>query len=107
MRKVKGNTPFGKYAKAAWAERGFDGLWGKVGLRGGGGAGPDGPKYEENSFSNKNWIFEYTKALKICTRRFRRNFDMRVFSKNLLGYPSILEKIKYAMPWYATLSKIN
>jgi hypothetical protein len=22
-----------------------------------GGAGPDGPKYEENSFSNKKWIF--------------------------------------------------
>jgi hypothetical protein len=28
-----------------------------------GGAGPDGPKSEESSFSNKNWIFEYTKAL--------------------------------------------
>jgi hypothetical protein len=26
-------------------------------------------------------IFEYTKALEICTRRFRRNFDMRIFSK--------------------------
>jgi hypothetical protein len=32
-------------------------------------------------FSNKNWIFEYTKALEICRRRFRRNFDMRIFSK--------------------------
>jgi hypothetical protein len=46
-----------------------------------GGAGPDGPKYEENSFSNKNWIFEYIKALEICKRRFRRNFNMRVFPK--------------------------
>jgi hypothetical protein len=45
-------------------------------------AGPDGPKSEENSFPNKNWIFEYTKASKICTRRFRRNFDMRIFPKN-------------------------
>jgi hypothetical protein len=46
-----------------------------------GGAGPDGPKSEENSFLYKNWIFEYTKALEICTRRFRRNFDMRIFPK--------------------------
>jgi hypothetical protein len=44
-------------------------------------AGSDGPKSEENSFPNKNWIFEYTKALEICTRRFRRNFDMRIFPK--------------------------
>jgi hypothetical protein len=46
-----------------------------------GGAGPGGPKSEEDSFSNKNWIFEYTKALEICTRRFRRNFDIRIFPK--------------------------
>jgi hypothetical protein len=26
-------------------------------------------------------IFEYTKALEICSRRFRRNFDMRIFPK--------------------------
>jgi hypothetical protein len=26
-------------------------------------------------------IFEYTKALKICTRRFRKNFDMMIFPK--------------------------
>jgi hypothetical protein len=44
-------------------------------------AGPDGPKSEESSFSIKNWIFEYSKALEICTRRFRRNFDMRIFPK--------------------------
>jgi hypothetical protein len=48
-----------------------------------GGAGPDGLKSEENSFLNKNWIFEYTKDLKICTRIFRRNFDMRIFPKIL------------------------
>jgi hypothetical protein len=28
-----------------------------------GGAGPDRPNSEENSFLNKNYIFEYTKAL--------------------------------------------
>jgi hypothetical protein len=30
-------------------------------------------------FRNKNSIFEFTKALKIYTRRFRRNFDVGVF----------------------------
>jgi hypothetical protein len=43
--------------------------------------GEAGPKYEESSFLNKNWIFEYIKALEICTRRFRRNFDMIIFPK--------------------------
>jgi hypothetical protein len=32
-------------------------------------------------FLNKIWILEYKKALEICTRRFRRNFDMRIFPK--------------------------
>jgi hypothetical protein len=49
MRKVEEKTSFDKYANAAWAERGAGGLWGVAG-----GAGPDGPKTEENSFSNKN-----------------------------------------------------
>jgi hypothetical protein len=31
---------------------------------------------KEKSFWNKIWIFEYTRALEICTRRFRRNFVM-------------------------------
>jgi hypothetical protein len=42
-------------------------------------AGPGGPNSEEKFFLNKNWIFEFTKALEICRRRFRRNFDMRIF----------------------------
>jgi hypothetical protein len=29
----------------------------------------------------KNWISEFTKAMEICTRRFRRNFDMRILPK--------------------------
>jgi hypothetical protein len=33
------------------------------------------------SFQNKNWIFEYTKALENCTRKFRRNFDVGIFPK--------------------------
>jgi hypothetical protein len=32
-------------------------------------------------FQIKFDFFEYSKALEICTRRFRRNFDMRVFPK--------------------------
>jgi hypothetical protein len=46
-------------------------------------AGPNGLKVKENSFSNKNLIFDYSKALEICRRRFRRNFDMRIFPKFL------------------------
>jgi hypothetical protein len=38
-----------------------------------------GRNLKENSFRNKNWIFEYINALEICTRRFRRNFDMGIF----------------------------
>jgi hypothetical protein len=31
-----------------------------------------GRKLTENSFLNKNWIFEYISALEICRRRFRK-----------------------------------
>jgi hypothetical protein len=44
-------------------------------------AGPIGPKVRKNSFSKNNLIFEYSKALEICRRGFRRNFDMRIFPK--------------------------
>jgi hypothetical protein len=40
-----------------------------------------GQNLKEKSFRNKNWIFEYTRALEICTWRFRRNFDMGIFHK--------------------------
>jgi hypothetical protein len=53
VRNVEENTPFKKYANTAWAEQGTGGLWGGAGQRGGG-ARPDGPKSEENSFLNKN-----------------------------------------------------
>jgi hypothetical protein len=49
VRKVEENTPFEKYANAAWAEWVERGAGGRRG-----GAGPDGPKSEENSFLNKN-----------------------------------------------------
>jgi hypothetical protein len=44
-------------------------------------AGPDGPKSEENYFQINFGFFEYTKALQIFRRRFRRNFDMGIFCK--------------------------
>jgi hypothetical protein len=38
-------------------------------------------KVRKKNFWIKNWIFEFTKALEICRRRFRRNFNMRIFPK--------------------------
>jgi hypothetical protein len=43
--------------------------------------GRSGPKVMKNSFPNKNLVFDYSKALEFCRRRFRRNFDMRIFPK--------------------------
>jgi hypothetical protein len=43
--------------------------------------GPIGLKVEAKFFLNKNWIFEYTRALEICWRRFRINSDMGIFPK--------------------------
>jgi hypothetical protein len=40
-----------------------------------------GPKARKKNFLIKNQIFEFTKGLEICRRRFRRNFDMRIFPK--------------------------
>jgi hypothetical protein len=40
-----------------------------------------GPKVRKRNFWIKNWIFEFTKALEIYRRRFRRTFDMRIFPK--------------------------
>jgi hypothetical protein len=62
-------------------EEGPSGPSGRKAKRAGWLAGPAGPKSEENSFPNKNWIIKYTNALKICLRRLRRNFDMGIFPK--------------------------
>jgi hypothetical protein len=80
--KLKEEAPFGKFTKAAqaeWAERVHGGLRGKAGRHGRGWAG--WAEIWEELFPNKIWIFEYTMALEVCTRRFRRNFDMRIFPK--------------------------
>jgi hypothetical protein len=56
-----------------------------------------GPKASKKNFRIKKWIFEFTKALEICTRRFRRNFDMRI-SLNSSKLLKDFRKIQYAMP---------
>jgi hypothetical protein len=73
--------------------RGLDGLVGMVSACGdgmaGGLAGPEaeraarlaGPKARKKNFQIKIGFFEFTKALEICRRRFRRNFDVRIFPK--------------------------
>jgi hypothetical protein len=40
-----------------------------------------GLKARGNFFWNKIEILEFAKALEIYTRRFRRNFDAKIFSK--------------------------
>jgi hypothetical protein len=64
----------GDGTEAGWQH----GLRGRVGRLA---AGPNGPEVKENSFLNKNLIFDYSKALEICRRRFRRNFEVRIFPK--------------------------
>jgi hypothetical protein len=51
--------------------------------------GPEAKK----SFRNKNWIFEFIKALEICTWRFRRNFDTWIFPKFFYASQGFLENI--------------
>jgi hypothetical protein len=86
-REPKGKTYFHKYAINTWAswagkvefgpreERGQRAGWanGRVGRKVG------QAESEEKNFWIKILIFEFTNTLEICTRRFRRNFDMRIF----------------------------
>jgi hypothetical protein len=93
LRKLEEETAFGRYEKAAQAgmgrvhvrpaeEKGRPvGLAGLRGRMGRLAAGPIGPKVKEKFFSEKNLIFDYNKALENCRRRFRRNFDRRIFPK--------------------------
>jgi hypothetical protein len=69
----RGRGPVGRGGAAGWEKKGMGRGWAER---------PDGPKAEENYFRIKFEFFEYTKALEICTRRFRRNFDMRIFPKS-------------------------
>jgi hypothetical protein len=76
-----GDAQGGGGAQLAWVKEEEETGVGHVGRTGRRWLGRLGQNLKENSFRNKNWIFEYTKALKICTRRFSRNFDMGIFPK--------------------------
>jgi hypothetical protein len=73
-------------ARAGWAGRPISSC---VDGAAGGPAGPEakraagsaGPKIRKKEISELKLDFEFTKALEICRRRFRRNFDMRIFPK--------------------------
>jgi hypothetical protein len=89
-RESKEKAHFCNYANGV---RGLSSLGRPVGFglrEGRGQREPAGPKAEwaawsamqkarKKNFRIKNWNFEFTKALEICRRRFRRNFDMRFF----------------------------
>jgi hypothetical protein len=73
-------------ARAGWAGRDCFDLWGRRSqgagwARGQAGCGVGRAESKEKNFRIKNWIFEFTKALEIYRRRFRRNFDTRIFPK--------------------------
>jgi hypothetical protein len=108
-RERPGGPTEGHWAGWPMGRRGGEGRWATARPKGRMGrlaAGPIGLKVKENSFPNKDLIFEYTKALEICRRRFRRDFDMRIFLKSS-RLSKYFRKMKYVMPCYATLSKIN
>jgi hypothetical protein len=94
LRKLEEEAASGNYPKTTQAgmgrarvcgpreERGHRGDWtgGEAG-RADWLLGRSGPKVKKKSFLNKKLIFDYSKALEICRRKFRRNFDMRIFPK--------------------------
>jgi hypothetical protein len=108
VRKVEENTPFRKYANAAWAEwaeRGAGVLWGRAGQRGAwlGRMGQNPKKipfWIKIKFLNipRLWKFAQGDLGWILTWGFFLN------SSRLRKY---FRKMKYAMPCYATLGKIN
>jgi hypothetical protein len=61
--------------------------WAAAGLENKGGSRAE---IKKKNFQIKIWIFEFTKALEICRRRFRRNFDMRIF----LNYSMLLKDFR-------------
>jgi hypothetical protein len=65
-RESKKKTYFCKYANSA---RGLSGLGRPVG------------EERKKNLRIKIGFFEFSKALEICRRRFRRNFDIRIFPK--------------------------
>jgi hypothetical protein len=84
-----GNRAGRRRRAAGWADREAKAQWGEgewpvgEGKRMWAAAGPKtgaGPNSSNKTFSNFYMKFEFLATLEICTRRFRRNFDMGFFS---------------------------
>jgi hypothetical protein len=76
--------------RAGWASREGEAEWGEgeqpvgEGKRKWAAAGPKtgaGPNSSNKTFLNFYLKFEFLVTLEICTRRFKRNFDMGIFPK--------------------------
>jgi hypothetical protein len=83
MRKPKEKVPFGEYAKASqasWAEWGGSGLLGGAGWHGRAGTVPRGD-FKWKLIFEFQINLDFGKTLRISTRRFRRNLDVRIFPK--------------------------
>jgi hypothetical protein len=65
----------GRKNKAGWAR------WAKRLSMPMGRLGRLGQNLKKSLSEIKNLIFEFTRDLEICTRRFRRNFETRIFPK--------------------------
>jgi hypothetical protein len=105
MCKVKGNTPFGKYAKAAWAEWALAGIRQPVGQRGLARAGL-GRNLRKIPFRIKIGFLNIPRLWKFAQGDLGGilTWGFSLKSSRLSKY---FRKMKYAMPWYATLGKIN
>jgi hypothetical protein len=89
-REPKGKTYFQKYAidtragcagKVEFGQREERRQRGRLGQTAEWAARSAEPKARKKNFRIQNWISKFIKALEICTRRFRMNFDMRIFPK--------------------------
>jgi hypothetical protein len=74
------NTPTAHVGRAAWADKVGFGLREERGQRGRLGRRSSGPVRVARPKVKKK-VFEFTKALEICTRKFTRDFDMGIFPK--------------------------
>jgi hypothetical protein len=100
--------------EVSWAGREAEAQWGRGGMATAGpkvwmgrlAAGPVGPKVRKNSFPNKIWFLNILRLWKFAQGDLGRILTWWFFlnSSRLLKY---FRKMKYAMPCYATLGKIN
>jgi hypothetical protein len=108
LHKLEEEAPFGKYAKAAqaeWTERAHGGLQAKQPVAARGWAGWAGIG-EKKWFPNKIWFLNILSLWKFAQEDLGGILTWGFFlnsSRHLKDF----RKIRYAMPCYATLGKIN